>query len=120
MTSDDIRNNIHATGSNKWNATAGSWPTSFTVPANSTQIIFAVPTSAKNISTHKFIKMSNIALGTYYFDNDGELRTPTNNLSVDGAASGTGYPYQIWTIDPEGAFDSTTVYTISYGSTKQQ
>lgn len=33
MTSNDIRNNIHATA---WNATAGAWPKTFTVPANST------------------------------------------------------------------------------------
>ena len=117
MTSDDIRNNIHAT---TWNATAGSWPTKFTVPANSTQIIFAVPTNAKNIASHKFIKMSNIALGTYYFDNNGELRTPGNNLEVNGAAAGTGMTYQIWTINPDGAFAANTEYTITYGDTKQQ
>lgn len=117
MTSDDIRNNIHAT---TWNATAGNWPASFTVPADSTQIIFAVPVDAKNIASHKYIKMSNIALGTYYFENNGELRTPANNLSVDGAASGTGKAYQIWTINPDGAFNADTVYTITYGSTKQQ
>lgn len=117
MTSKDIRNNIHAT---KWDATAGSWPSSFTVPANSTQIIFAVPTNAANISTHKFIKMSNIALGTYYFQNNGELRTPANNLSVDGAAANTGHAYQIWTIDPDGAFAADTLYNIEYGSTQKQ
>lgn len=117
MTSDDIRNNIHAT---TWNATTGAWPTSFTVPVNSTQIIFAVPDNAKDIASHKFIKMSNIALGTYYFENNGELRKPANNLTVDGAASGTGKAYQIWTINPDGAFNADTVYTITYGSTKQQ
>ena len=117
MTSDDIRNNIHAT---KWNATAGEWPNKFTVPANSTQIIFAVPTSAKELNKHKFIKMSNIALGTYYFDNNGELRTPGNNLEVNGAAAGTGMTYQIWTINPDGAFAANTEYTITYGPKKQQ
>lgn len=117
MTSNDIRNNIHAT---VWNATTGAWPTSFTVPANSTQIIFAVPAKAEDYSSHKYIKMSNIALGTYYFDNNGLLRTPANNLSVDGAASGTGMAYHIWTINPDGAFNADTVYTITYGSTKQQ
>lgn len=117
MTSDDIRKNIHATA---WNATNGDWPSSFTVPANSTQIIFAVPTTAKDYSSHKYIKMSNIALGTYYFYNNGLLRAPANNLSVDGAVSGTGTAYHIWTINPEGAFNADTVYTITYGSTKQQ
>ena len=117
MTSDDIRNNIHAT---TWNATAGAWPNKFTVPANSTQIIFAVPTNAKNIASHKFIKMSNIALGTYYFDNNGELRTPGNNLKVDGAAADTGMAYQIWTINPDGAFAANTEYTITYGATQKQ
>lgn len=118
MTSNDIRSNIHAT---VWNATTGAWPTSFTVPANSTQIIFAVPTTAKDYNSHKYIKMSNIALGTYYFDNDGLLRAPANNLSVDGYVAGKdGIAYHIWTINPEGAFNADTVYTITYGATKQQ
>ena len=33
MTSDNIRNDIHAT---KWDFTSGSWPTTFNVPTNST------------------------------------------------------------------------------------
>ena len=54
-------------------------------------------------TNHQYIKMSNIALGTYFFDNNGLLRTPANGLSVDGAASSTGMAYAIWTINPADA-----------------
>ena len=116
MTSDNIRSNIHAT---KWDFTANAWPTTFNVPTNSTQIIFAVPASVIG-TNHQYIKMSNIALGTYFFDNDGLLRIPENNLSVDGAAANTGMAYAIWTINPAAPFAAGADYTITYGSTKQQ
>lgn len=64
--------------------------------------------------------MSNIALGTYFFDNDGLLRKTANHLSVDGAAAGTGIEYAVWTIDPSAPFASDTSYTIEYGATKKQ
>lgn len=117
MTSQDIRSNIHAVA---WNFTNGAWPTKFTVPTNSTQIIFAVPATADN--NHKFIKMNNPSLGNYLFDNDGELRTPGNNLSVNGYnnAAGTGTAYKIWTINPSGPFAAAAEYNITYGSSKLQ
>lgn len=116
MTSDNIRNGIHAT---KWDFTAGAWPSKFTVPTNSTQIIFAVPSSVIG-TNHQYIKMSNVALGTYFFMNNGLLRNPTNNLSVDGAAADTGMAYAVWTINPADPFAAEAVYNIEYGATKKQ
>lgn len=122
LTSDDIRKNIHA---KTFNFNAGdkskssNWLTSFTVPKDSKQIIFAVPKEVIG-TDHQYIKMSNIALGTYYFENNGLLRTTTNKLSVDGASADTGTEYAIWTINPDAGFAADTVYTIEYGSTKKQ
>ena len=116
MTSDNIRNGIHAT---KWDFTAGAWPSKFTVPTNSTQIIFAVPSSVID-TNHQYIKMSNVALGTYFFMNNGLLRNPANNLSVDGAAADTGMAYAVWTINPADPFAAAAEYNIEYGATKKQ
>ena len=72
-------------------------------------------------TNHQYIKMSNVALGTYFFMNDGLLRNPTNNLSVDGAAAGeNGMAYAVWTIDPAAPFAAAAEYNIEYGATKKQ
>lgn len=66
--------------------------------------------------------MNNPSLGNYMFDNDGQLRTPGNNLSVNGYnnTDGTGTAYKIWTINPPGPFAAAAEYDISYGSSKLQ
>lgn len=106
ITSDNIRSGIHA-------QTSTNWITSFTVPAGSKQIIFAVPHS-KMDANHKYIKMNNIALGNYMFPADG--RVSEQVIDVEGANGYTAVKYDVWCICPTGEFAADTTYTVSYSS----
>lgn len=128
ITSDIIRSLSGTTFNfNAGSKVAGSWPTTFTVPKYSKQIIFAVP--VENIGTdHQYIKMNNPTLGNYLFENNGLLRTVNIvdedethvGLQVAGAKTGTEIEYAVWTIDPAAPFAAAATYNITYGKTKLQ